>query len=311
MARQFEPQVQAALDAISRIESGHQIFSVEGARAFYLALNPLAGPPEPVAQVKDCEIPGPGGMIPIRIYRPVEGVVLPATIFFHGGWFFLGGLETHDALARSLANASSSVVIAVDYRLAPENSFPAAPNDCYATLTWVVENAESLGVDPEKIAVAGDSVGGALAAVVARRAHERHGPKLVFQGLMYPLTDSSFSTGSWQAFGDGPLIQRSQAVLARLMYTPNKADWQNPDAFPLFAADLHGLPPALVITAEIDPLRDEGEAYAEAMQRSGVPVVLSRYTGMIHGFVQMAGVIDAGHRAIEELATALGQAFEP
>jgi acetyl esterase len=146
--------------------------------------------------------------------------------------------------------------------------------------------------------------------VVARQAHERHGPSLVLQGLIYPLTDSSFNTPSWKEYGDGPLIAKSQAVLARLMYTPSRADWQDPDAFPLAATDLQGLPPALVITAEIDPLCDEGETYAEALRRAGVPVLLSRYQGMIHGFVQMAGVIDAGRRAIDELAAALQNAFD-
>ena len=315
MARQFAPQVQETLDAIARIGAEHPIFSVQGAREFYQALNPLAGPPEPVARVDQREIEGPAGAIPVRIYyavpdRMATDRLLPAVLYFHGGWFFVGGLDTHDVLTRAIANAAGCAVISVDYRLAPEHPFPAASHDCLAALEWVVENATEVGIDPTKIAIAGDSAGGALAGVLARQVRDQGGPNLSLQALIYPVIKSSFDSGSWQEFADGPVITHAQAVLARQLYVPDHDDWESPDALPGYATDLQGLPPAWILTAECDPLHDEGNAYAAGLQNAGVPTKLSQYPGMIHGFLQMTGMIDAGRKAIEELAAALVQAWQ-
>lgn len=304
----IDPQAQSTLDAIAELPLAEN--SIQGMRKSYLRLIPFAGKPEKIASVEDRFLPGPHGKIPVRIYKPTLEKDLPVIMYFHGGWFSRGDLETHDPTVRALAKACGFTVIAVDYRLAPENPFPYGADDCYAATKWVYENGKELDVDASRMAVVGDSAGATLAAVVAQRARKYKAPKLALQALVYPASDASLNTSSWKQFEKGPVLTLEGAIQAWNWYVPNADDRNNPEASILRARDFQGLAPALVITGENDPLRDEGEAYANAMKKNGVDVTLTRYPGMIHGFFQMAGYIDAGRRAIKQVADALKKALE-
>jgi acetyl esterase len=243
----------------------------------------------------------------IRIYASDRRGVRPALIYFHGGGFVLGNLDTHDPICRSLAKESGAVVIAVDYRLAPEHKFPAAVEDAHTATLWIAANAEQLGIDARRICISGDSAGGNLATVVARRCRDAGGPVLASQVLIYPVMDlSSFETGSYRELAEGYFLGRAEMQWFAGHYLASASDGRHPEASPLLAPDLSGLPPALVITAEFDPLRDEGEAYARRLEQAGVPVTLSRYPGTIHGFVVMRGVLADGRQAILEIAKFVG-----
>jgi acetyl esterase len=259
---------------------------------------------EHVACIEDRKIPGPAGSIMIRTYLPEGSGLFPALVYFHGGGFVLGDLESHDPLCRSLTNAARCATVAVEYRLAPENKFPAAPDDCYAATHWVSENGAEIGVDGSRLAVGGDSAGGNLAAAVALMARERKTPQLRLQLLMYPSLDATCSGDSYRRIENQfPPIQDCKYFWSS--YIRSEVDRKNPLVSPVFASDLKGLPPALVITAEYDPLIDEGELYAEKLREAGNEVTQSRYSGTIHGFVSMAGVIDKGKAGIAEAAAAL------
>jgi acetyl esterase len=269
----------------------------------------LGGQPIELARVEDLSIPGPGGDLPIRIYstEPVgpsgDGGLRPALVYLHGGGFVFGNLDTHDAVCRALAKESGAVVISVDYRLAPENKFPAAVNDSYAATLWVAANAERLGIDAHRISVGGDSAGGNLAAVIALRCRDAGGPALAGQVLLYPVTDyTTYETDSHRDFADGYFLTRAAMDWFTDHYLASADQKRHPEVSPLLAANLSGLPPALVITAEFDPLRDEGEAYARRLQEAGVPVSVTRYPGMIHAFVSMHGLVSGGREAIKEAA---------
>jgi acetyl esterase len=263
----------------------------------------LGGQPDALGRVEDLFIPGPAGDIPIRIYSSEHGGLRPALVYFHGGGFVFGNLDTHDALCRSLAKESGAVVISVDYRLAPEHKFPAAVDDSHAATMWVAANAERLGIDASRISVGGDSAGGNLATVVAMRCRDAGGPALAAQVLIYPVTDSSsFETTSHREFGESYFLTSGAMGWFTGHYLASADQKRHPEVSPLLAPNLSGLPPALVITAEFDPLRDEGEAYAQRLQQAGVPVTISRYPGMIHGFVSMRGVLAGGRQAIHEAA---------
>jgi acetyl esterase len=304
----FGPGVDAALEQINAIAARIPPVDVEGSRRFYRAIAPLGGSPPELHQIRDLTVRGPGGDLALRVYRPAPGR-LPVALLLHGGWFFLGDLETHDILARALARAAGCVVVAVDYRRAPEHPCPAAPNDCLAAARWIVAHAEDLGVDGGALAVVGDSAGGALAAVTTRRARDAGDPWFCQQVLLYPVISAEQDSASWRELVAAPLVNVDRARFAWSMYLPSGSTVAPADAAPGACADLSDLPPTLIITAEFDPLRDEGEAYGAALRAAGVPAVVHRYPGMIHGFAGLAGTIPAGREAIAEVARALRAAF--
>jgi acetyl esterase len=271
-------------------------------------LGELGGEPESVAGVVNRTIAGPVGDIPIRIYTPEGSRPFPVVVYFHGGGWVIGNPDMVDATCRILANRARAVVVSVDYRLAPEQKFPAAVADCYAATQWVADNAGELHGDPQRIAVAGDSAGGNLAAVIALLARDRATPKLAFQVLFYPVTDHNLTTASYQENGKGYFLTYDMMKWFWDHYLNNDDDGRDWQASPLRAENKRGLPPAFVATAEFDPLRDEGEAYAELLRLAGNTVTAKRYDGQIHGFVTL-GTMDQGKQAIEDAAAALRQAF--
>ncbi|MBI3303984.1 MAG: alpha/beta hydrolase [Deltaproteobacteria bacterium] len=305
----LDPQAKAFLDQITAAGAPPlNALPVAEARQALRALF-ATGELEPVHKVEDRQIPGPDGNLPVRIYTPEGNGPLPVLVYFHGGGWVLGDLETHDSPCRALANAAGCMVIAADYRLAPEHKFPAAPEDCYAATKWVVLNAAAMGGDPTRIAVGGDSAGGNLAAAVALMAGDRGAPSLVYQLLVYPVTNYAFDTASYRENADGYLLTKEMMQWFWRHYLENETDGQNPYASPLRARDCRRVPPALVITAEFDPLRDEGETYTARLREAGVPAVTKRYNGMIHGFFSLGAVMDQGKQAIAEAAAGLRAAF--
>ena len=255
----------------------------------------------------DHAVDGPGRTIPVRVYRPESTDRPGAVAYFHGGGWVVGTLDTYDPLARALANASGAVVALVDYRLAPENPFPAAVADCDAALRWLAAEAEALGADPDRLAVAGDSAGGNLATVVARHARDAFVPELRHQVMVYPALDPTQSSASYAELGDGYLLTKADMRWYWHQYL-GCADPELPDLAPA-KADLGGMPPATVLTAEYDPLRDEGEAYALQLEHAGVPVTLHRVPGVIHGFFRWRAVTPAAAEAMATVGTALREAL--
>ncbi len=266
-------------------------------------------PDLPLAEIIDTSIPGPAGPIAVRVYRASLEPNQPGIVYFHGGGFVIGSLNSHDGTCRRLAHGAQATVVSVDYRLAPEHRFPAAVDDSYAATVWVAENAQALKMDPSRIAVAGDSAGGNLAAVVAILARDRGGPKLCHQLLTYPVTDMAFRSESYVTNGQGYFLTQEMMAWFGMQYLPPDQDPEDPLASPLYTADLSGLPPATVITAEYDPLRDEGEIYAKRLKEAGVPIELVRYEGVIHGFFSMNGLIDQADVAHAFAAGELRKAF--
>jgi acetyl esterase len=269
----------------------------------------LAGPIQEMARVKDQAIPGPAQPIPIRVYWPEAGKNLPALVYYHGGGWVFGNLDSVDRSCRALAKASGCVLISVDYRLAPEHRFPAAADDADAAVRYVAEHATEFDIDPNRIAVGGDSAGGNLAAVACLMARDRGGPKIAFQLLVYPVTDRDDNRPSVQEFAQGYLLTSTMMDYFWNHYLTQPADGNHPHASPLKAESLAGLPPAMVITAECDPIRDQGEAYAQRLRESGVPVSVKRYEGAIHAFFNMGGVVDSGKQAIDDAGAALKAAL--
>ena len=286
------PQVQEALAYMKTVNVTNIEDKLEASRIFYERLIPLAGEAEPVYKIENETVALSGRKINIRIYRPHNKKASPAVVYFHGGGFFKGSIESHDRPLRQLANLSGAVIISVDYRLAPEYRFPHGLNDCIDTTRWVIDHAEELGIDSLKISVAGDSAGGALATEVAGRLDN-----ILCQVLIYPATDSSLSTPSWTAFAEGPVLTLKSAIELWEYYTDDKIS-----AAPIYNDDLSGMPGAFILTAEYDPLKDETAAYAQKLRETGIEVTEKLYPKMIHGFFQFGGVIDQGRAAIADVA---------
>jgi len=307
------PEFQTLLDVMAAVSAGAPPLSettAEMSRQGFAGLAAIAGAGPEVASVIDRTVPGQAAEIPVRIYRPVADTSLTgAVVFFHGGGWVIGDLDSHDGACRELCVGAGVTVIAVDYRLAPESPFPAAVEDCWDATRWVAEHAAELGVDPGRLAVVGDSAGGNLAAVVALLARDHGGPELAYQALVYPVTDAPGDQWpSRQANGEGYLLTAAQMAWFFDHYVPSedlRGDWR---VSPLRASSHAGVAPALVVTAEFDPLRDEGAAYAQALAASGVPVTHSMYPGAIHVFFQLPAT-ELGRQVVDEVCGALRQAL--
>lgn len=298
----LHPQCQAFLDqfAALNIPPLDQL-PLDQIRALSVA---IPGKPEPVAAVADRRVPQAGEApdVPVRIYQPsTDGQPRPALVFYHGGGWVIGTLDTYDSLCHLLANAGDCVVVSVDYRLAPEHCFPAGIEDAYAATAWVAENAASLGIDPRRIVVGGDSAGGNLAAAVCLSARERGTLDIAAQVLVYPITDDNLDTPSYLEFADGYMLTRRSMQWFWEQYVDRPEQAADVRCAPLKADDLSGLPRALVLTAEYDVLRDEGEAYARALSDAGVAVTLDRYDGMIHGFLRRTDLYDRARDAVQQI----------
>jgi acetyl esterase len=263
----------------------------------------VKGEPEPVARVETRRITGPASKIPVRIYWPDGTTGAPIVVYYHGGAWVWGNLDSHDNTCRSIARRTPAVVVSVEYRTAPENPFPAGLEDAWAALEWVAGNAAELGGDHRRIAVAGDSAGGNLAAAVSIMARSRGRPKLIHQVLIYPGTNlADLDTDSHRDFARGYLLTRETIEQAREVYVPDPGDRTDPRVSPLLAGRFGGLPSATIITAGFDPLRDEGEAYGERMREAGVDVEIIRFEGVVHGFVGMDGVMPQAGEALDRIA---------
>jgi len=300
------PQVQALLDRVAQSPfPPYHTVSAFVARRIYRDTRAVLAPKAPhVPEVRLLAFEN----YSMRLYRPVANETLPALMYFHGGGWTIGDVDTHDVLCRELAVGARCVVFSVDYRLAPEYPFPAAVDDCFAAACYVAENAAKLKI--QGIAVGGDSAGGNLAATVALLARDAGGPALAFQLLIYPATDQRMSSASHQRNGQGYLLTADSIRYFRGNYLPNERDWSDWRASPLLAKNHANLPPALLITAGYDPLVDEGRAYADKLRGAGAKVVYREFADMVHGFILFGGVIDTANAAVAECCSALRAAFE-
>ena len=305
--------VTAETQAILDMRAGATPFnemSPQEAREAMAALRPQ-GEPEPVAQVHEMVVPGPAGNIPARGYLPNDDPRnLPTLVYFHGGGWVIGDLDSHDAVCRAICNRAGMSVMSVDYRLAPEATYPAAAEDCYAAVAWMNSMYDQQGGRDDRIAVAGDSAGGNLAAVVSQMARDRGGPRIDSQILIYPVTDFNFETESYKQNGVDFGLSEAGMRWFWDLYLNDDSEGAQPYASPMQAADLSNLPRSLTITAEYDPLRDEGEAYAAALSAAGNQSACTRYDGVIHGFVSAFEAVPEGNTAMDQIAAELRAAFE-
>ena len=304
----LDPQARQVLDQLAALglPPNHMV-SPQQARENMRNRPRVAGPE--VAKVEDRTVSWRDAEVPVRIYTPAGTGPFPILIWCHGGGMVVGDLDTADATARHLTVQAGCVTVSVDYRLAPETKFPGACDDCYAAAVWASDNADSIQGDASRMAVGGDSAGGNLAAVVAQMARDRANPSLALQLLVYPMTAVDFETVSYRDNADGYLLTRDSMKWYWEQYLGSDEDAEHAYAVPSTARSFRDLPAALVITAEFDPLRDEGEAYAKKLEAAGVPTTCTRYDGMIHGFFGMAGTIDKSDQAITEAAEAMKKAF--
>ncbi len=311
----INPDAAKVVDLI--IASGRPPYPTIGhvaAREIFVASRAILQPdPSPVGEIRDLAATGPASKIPLRLYRGQGSDASrpqPTLIYYHGGGWVLGNLESHDGVCRDIANAAKCTVISVDYRLAPEAKFPAAADDSIAAAQWIHDNAADLGVDRNRLAVGGDSAGGNLSAVVALHARDNDGPKLKLQVLIYPSADMSSVYPSYEAFAEQlPLTRTTMDWFVDLYLDNRERDAKDWRASPLHAKSLAGLPPAYVITAGMDPLRDEGEAFAAKLKAAGVPVSVKRFDGQVHGFLTMGRIIRDSKVAIGDIAGELKKVF--
>ncbi|HXC55518.1 MAG TPA: alpha/beta hydrolase [Rhizomicrobium sp.] len=305
----LDPIVKGFLDSMKA--AGGPKMSEAGAvagREQFAALMQMVGPKDvPVGKTENRTVPSPAGGIPIRVYTPVAagGDPMPALVYYHGGGFVIGSVETHDGVCRMLANEGGFRVISVDYRLAPEHKYPAAFDDAFAALSWVVQNAAEIGVDAGRIAVGGDSAGGALAAEVAQAAKARGGLTLAAQMLLFPVTQIGEETPSLREFAVGYFLEKETLDWFYASYLPAGADKSDPKISPLRAKDLSGLPPAYIMLGGYDPLHDEGMQYADKLRAAGVKVTVADHSDMVHCFLYLQGVLPQAHEALTSAAKAV------
>lgn len=303
------PQIAALLERVERspLPPYHTVPAFVARRIYRDTRSALAPKPPEVAEARLMIF---GNRVAVRAYRPLAGEMLPALVFFHGGGWSIGDLDTHDVVCRQLALGARCAVFSVDYRLAPEHPFPAAVEDCFFATKFVFENHGSLKIDSSRIAVGGDSAGGNLAAVVALMARDAGGPPLACQLLVYPATDQRCEFPSHERNAEGYLLTKDAIGFFRSAYLPDPRDYTDWRASPLLAQSHASLPPAFVVTAGYDPLLDEGRAYAERLADSGVETVYREYPDMVHGFILFGGALDAANAAIAECCERLRGAFE-
>jgi acetyl esterase len=311
---ELDPQVRGVLDRIAamKLQPPDQLPVTQAREQFMRSREQFLAQSEAVASAREVDLPGPAGVIPARLYRPAGSRPedrLPVFVFFHGGGWVFGNLESHDALCRSLCNAARCAVLAVDYRLAPENRFPAAVDDALAALRYVRDNGAQLGLDASRIAAGGDSAGGTLTAVAALTFRDTGGPHLALQVLLYPVTDLSLESESYRTLGQGYMLTLERMRFFRNQYLKGDADVADWRASPLRAPDVSRLPPALIVMPSHDPLIGEARAYGDRLQAAGVNVTWRCYPGMIHGFMTMAGALDLGRKAIDQTAASIREAL--
>jgi len=310
----LHPQVTALLEraAKSPLPPYYEVPAAVARRLYRDTRGALTPDPPAVESVALLLAPGPAGPVPVRAYRP-KGAgmdeVLPALVYFHGGGWVIGDLDTHDVVCRTLCNAARCAVFSVEYRKAPEAPFPAAVEDCFSSLNFISRNSGSLNINAKQIAVGGDSAGGNLATVTALMARDAGGPAISFQLLIYPGTDQRMDHPSIERNGEGYVLTKKSIFYFRGFYLPNEKDWLDWRASPLLAKSLAKLPPAYVLTAGFDPLLDEGREYADRLKREGVPTEYRNYPDMVHGFITMGRALDTANAALADCARALRAAW--
>jgi len=305
-----DPALQPVLDVIASMgDAGIETLAPADARVMFKELAMTDGEPVAVASIEDRTVSGPNGEVPVRIYRPEGAGPVGVLVWIHGGGWVIGDLDTADPTARKLCASSEVVVVSVDYGLAPEHPAPEPLQDCWSVLEWVAAHAAEIGGDASRLAVGGDSAGGNLAAVIAQRSAAEGGPQLLLQALVYPVTDLTMSQPSYIENGEGYFLTAKGMAWFTAHYLSGGAEARDAEQSPLFAQDLAGVAPAVVVTAEFDPLRDEGEAYAAKLEAAGVPVTVQRYDGMVHGFFSMSSITPVADQAVDMVADALRNAL--
>lgn len=304
----LHPQAAKFLDLLNQLKNPPmESLPIDVTRRALILGSAVKRPPAKLARMETRSIPGPdGGELKIRLYWPVGDAPSAACLYFHGGGWVLNNIDTHDDLVQRLTEASGCLFVSVDYRLAPEHKYPAAVEDAYYALNWVAQHAAELQIDPQKIAVSGDSAGGNIAAALCLMTRDRGGPDIAFQALIYPITDCDFERPSYRDNADGYFLTTAQMIWFWNHYVRSAEQMREPYASPI-RGSLRGLPPALILTAEFDPLRDEGEAYAAALREAGVSVEMHRYDGMIHAFLKRVDQFDTALEAITLIGDTLKQ----